>query len=331
MLAPPSTAAIVISSTPIENLPLAIVGLAALLYWIGGRRQRRLIGPERMRALRGRAVAYWVALLFVIVALQEPLDGLAGQRFWAHMLEHVILLVVVAPLLALAAPWMRLWRGLPLAWRRPLARGLLHGGWAAPLRAIGRGARIPAVAWALLNLDLIAWHVPAVYDLTLRSEAVHDLEHTTFVVFAVLAWVQVVESPPFHVTLDPPRRVAFALGSMVVGWGLAVALVYSSTPWYAHYVAVAHRHGGLSAMADQQLGGGIMWVPASLPWALVIIALVYRWIGQPSHGPPVTVGPSPPGDAPRPRPQTPEAAPLQPPTPDAARHEPETPPALVGG
>ena len=138
-----SPASIVISPGLIENLPLAGVAFAAALYWLGGRRQRRLLGAQRMRELRWRSVAFGGALLFVVVALQQPLDGLADKLFWAHMLEHVLLIVVVAPLLVLAAPWMRLWRALPLSTRRPLARGLQQSPAAAPLRAAGRLVAVP--------------------------------------------------------------------------------------------------------------------------------------------------------------------------------------------
>ncbi|HEX5195421.1 MAG TPA: cytochrome c oxidase assembly protein [Solirubrobacteraceae bacterium] len=279
------SAAIVVSSNPIDNLPLAAVLIAALLYWRGGRVQRRLLGAARMRSMRHRDWAFAGALALVVVALGQPLDDLAAQLFWAHMLEHVLLLVGVAPLLVLAAPWMRLWRGLPLALRRPLARGVLHARVAAPLRAVGCALAVPLVAWIAMNGDLIAWHIPALYDLTLRNEAVHDLEHLTFVVFSVVAWAQVIESPPLRVRLTVPWRIAFALGSMVVGWALAVALAYASAPWYSGYADLAHRPGGLSALTDQRLGAGIMWVPASLPWTVLIFVLVYRWIADSDRPP----------------------------------------------
>ena len=181
------------------------------------------------------------------------------------------------------------------------------------------------MAWALLNGDVIAWHVPALYDLTLRNEVVHDFEHLTFLVFAVLAWAQLIDSPPLRVSLDAPRRVAFALGSMVVGWGLSMALAYSSTPWYAPYAALAHRPEGLSALDDQRLGAGIMWVPASLPYALLIVVLVYRWIGDEAR-------PSPPS---RPSPPPPPSQPLRPSPPPRGEALPSTPElapkSLVGG
>lgn len=276
--------AIVVSPEPAANLPLLGVALAALLYWLGGRRHRRLA------ASRGgsgwRTAAFVAALVVVVIALGQPLDGAADKLFWAHMLEHVLLLVVVAPLLALAAPWMRLWRAFPLRWRRPIARSLAHGRWAAPLRGTTRWMTAPLVAWGLLNLDVVGWHVPAMYDLTLRSEPIHDLEHVTFLAFALLAWTRVIDSPPLRSRLTPPGRAALALGSMFVGWALAIALAMSARPWYVPYAEQHHRPGGITALADQQIGAGIMWVPASIPWMVAIVIVLYRWVGEQSTSTP---------------------------------------------
>jgi cytochrome c oxidase assembly factor CtaG len=268
-------ASIVVNPELTGNVPLLAVAIAGAMYWWGGRRQRRWA-----RRRRGQTLAFVAALATVVLALGEPMDGLADELFWAHMLEHVLLVVVVAPLLVVAAPWMRLWRAFPLGFRRPVARALAHGRWALPVRALVHMLGRPWIAFLAVNLDLLAWHVPGAYDLTLASEPVHDLEHLTFVAFSVLAWGQVADSRPFRSRLDDPRRIAFAWGCMVVSWVLAMSLAFSSKPWYSAYADLRHRPGGLTALADQQLGAGIMWVVASLPWSLAIVLLIYRWIGR---------------------------------------------------
>jgi putative membrane protein len=278
-------ATIIVNPEPVGNVPLLVVAVVAAMYWWGGRRQRRWA-----RRRRGRTLAFAGALAAVVLALGEPMDGLADQLFWAHMLEHVLLMVVVAPLLILAAPWMRLWRAFPLGFRRPVARSLAHGRWAAPLRGLGLVLSRPWIAFLALSVDLVVWHLPAAYDLTLSSEPIHDLEHVTFVAFSVLAWGQVIDSRPFRSRLDEPRRIAFAWGCMVVSWVLAMALAFSAKPWYPAYAGLAHRPGGLSALGDQQLAAGIMWVVASLPWSLAIVLLIYRWIGRTGGDKPPAVG-----------------------------------------
>lgn len=293
--------AIVAGPRLVDNLPLFGVALASAMYWRGGRRQRSAgwraaVGSRRVASERSRTAVFAAAMATLVVALQEPLDGLADSYLWAHMVQHVLLLVVAAPLLVLARPWMRLWRGVPLAVRRPLAATLVHGRWSSPLRVIAAVWALPVVAWVVMNVDILAWHLPAAYDLTLRSNAVHYTEHATFLVFSVIGWAQVIDSPPFHTRLDLPRRGAFVLGSMVVGWLLAVPMAFSNGVWYGHYAHV--RHGGLSAIADQHLAAGVMWVMASLPWSLAVFLLLYRWVSDREWGAPAHVRAPVPVDAP---------------------------------
>src|SRR5207244_782925 len=82
----------------------------------------------------GGTPCFLAAMASIVLALQPPLDSLVGTYLWAHMVQHLVLLGVAAPLLVLSAPWLRVWRGLPLGWRRGLARTLVMGGWSAPLR-----------------------------------------------------------------------------------------------------------------------------------------------------------------------------------------------------
>lgn len=305
-------ASFVLESTPARNLPLMLCGLAGLMYWHGGRRYRvalrlGMIAPARRRTERWRAVCFALGLIVLVLALQEPVDAVADKRFWAHMSQHVLLLTVVPPLILLGAPWMRLWRAFPLSFRRPVARWAVHSPGGAPLRVLARVLGNPWVAWTLLAIDVIAWHIPAAYDLTLRSEAVHYAEHASFLIFALLAWGQLIDSPPFRSRLDEWRRVAFALGQMVVGWVLAMLLAFAQHPWYTPYVISGHRLGGLSPLDDQQLAAAVMWVPASFPWSALCLQQIYRWISRTHHEkerpetvavtiePPLGPWPTPPG------------------------------------
>jgi cytochrome c oxidase assembly factor CtaG len=248
-------------------MPALLALVAAVLYARGWRRQRRIAAPARRRALVWRAVAFWTALATLVIAL-ELLDD---RLFWVHMLQHVLLVMVAAPLMILAAPWMPLWRGLPLGTRRWLATGWLH----APGRRALQRAAAPAAAWILFNGDLIAWHVPALYDLTLRSQVVHDAEHLSFLVLAMVFWAHAVDSPPIRARLDQPRRVAYVLGAATVCWGLAVVLAFAPQPLYAGY----------PSLTDQQLAAGIMWGPGSIPYAVFVFVAVYRWLAPEALSP----------------------------------------------
>jgi putative membrane protein len=286
-------ASFLLNSSVAGNLPLMLGVLGGAMYWRGGARFRAAceagtIGSRRRRLERRRTFSFASALTILVLALQQPMDTLADKYFWAHMTQHVLLIMVVPPLMMLAAPWMRLWRAFALGFRRSLARWVVGSDGAAPVRGIAHALGMPWVAFTLLAVDLIVWHVPAAYDLTLRSAPVHYAEHATFLAFGLLAWGQLIDSPPFHSRLSQPLRVAFAIGQMLVGWLLAILLAFASNPWYTVYATVRQREGGLSAIDDQHLAAGIMWVPASLPWSLLVFMTIYYWLAEDvsgRHGP----------------------------------------------
>lgn len=249
-----------------------------LLYARGRHRHMRIVSAERRGKLRWRGLAFWLALATLVLALDSPIDDQADRLFWVHMVQHVLLMMVAAPLLVLAAPWIPMWRGLPLSFRRRLGSAYFGSpGW-RPVRAAGRRIGAPLAVWILFNLDLAAWHVPALYGLTLRSQPVHDLEHLSFLVLAVLFWAQVIDSPPMRARLDQPRRVAYVTLGATACWLLALVLAFAPSPLYAGYGGLASRPGGLSALADQQLAAGIMLGPGSIPYALFVFIALYRWL-----------------------------------------------------
>ena len=258
------------------NPPLFLVVLLAALYGLGS---RRTVTPARTReAQRVRCACFYTALVVVTVALSSPLDRLSEQLFWAHMIQHVLLILFAAPLIVLARPWVRLWRCLPLGARRWLARGFSQGRRAAPLRLAVGFLGEPGPSFALFSGVLLGWHVPAMFDATLRSETLHAFEHSLFFGTAIMFWKQVIPSAPLRVRLAAGQRVVYVIGAMIVSWILAVVLALAPNALYAGYAHQTSRPGGISAIADQQLAAGIMWVPGSITFVIVIFIYVHRWL-----------------------------------------------------
>lgn len=258
--------------------PFVLGVLAALLYARGRARHMRVVSARHRAGMGWRALAFWTGLLTLVLALDSVIDDQADRYFWVHMVQHVLLMMVVAPLLVLAAPWLPMWKGLPLSTRRGLGAAYMRSpGWRAA-RAVGRTLAAPVAVWILFSADIVAWHVPVLYGLTLRSQAAHDLEHFSFLVLAVLFWAQVIESPPLRPRLDQARRVVYVVAGATVCWLLAIVLTFASSPLYAGYEAAASRRGGLSALADQQLAAGIMVGPGSIPYAVFVFLVLYRWL-----------------------------------------------------
>jgi cytochrome c oxidase assembly factor CtaG len=262
------------------DLPLALLSLVGCLHVLGEHRAVRLLGRRRSRRERWRAASFYAGLLVILAALASPIDTLAEKLFWVHMTQHVLLLTVAAPLIVLGAPWSSIWRPLPLGFRRTVAKAVSRSSWCRPLRALARLFGRPIPAWIAFNVNLVAWHVPAVYDLAVRNRAVHDLEHVTFLVFGVLLWAQVLDSPPLRARLSAIHRVYYIVASAIVGWIIALVLIFSSSPLYPAYAHLAHRPGGISALTDQQLAGGVMLVPGSLAMTIFVFVQLYAWIGM---------------------------------------------------
>ncbi len=254
--------------------------LLAILYALGS---SRTVTPARARAAqRVRDGAFYAGVVVLVIALTSPVDAYSDRLFWVHMIQHVLLMLVAAPLFVFARPWLRLWRAFPLGVRRPLARGLSQGSGTAPLRAVARAAGSPAGALALFTVVLLGWHVPVMFEATLESEAIHILEHVLFFVVAVLFFKHLIPSPPLHAPLTDAGRALFAVAGMTVGWVLAVALAVAPSPLYPHYAHLASRPGGISALADQQLAAGVMWVPGSITFLILVLIHVHRWLATPN-------------------------------------------------
>jgi cytochrome c oxidase assembly factor CtaG len=274
-----------LSYWPFEPAVLLGVELAAVLYLVGGARR---VGTAHAAAnARWRSTAFWLGLATILVALQSPIEIFARELFWVHMVQHLLLMAVAAPLLALASPWTRMWRALPLGWRRTVAKPLFRDPRLLPVRWLYRKVSRPGVTWFLAAANLWLWHVPGLYDITLQNHLVHHVEHALFLGLSLAFWAQVIDQVPFHARLGSLARAAYVFLAMVASWGLAAVLSFATSPFYA-YSLLPWRPGGISALTDQQLGGGMMWVPGAIPYSIAFVALLFRWLADEEARPRVT-------------------------------------------
>ncbi len=267
--------------------PFVLVVCLAILYWYGNRRTPAAPGTSSLRMRRHGC--FYAGLAVLAIALVSPLDRLSEQLFWAHMLQHILLLLVAPPLIVLARPWVRQWRALPLPARRRLAREFTRGRlvW---LRGLSGWLGRPSPSFVLFCGVVVAWHAPVLFDATLRSEALHASEHTLFFATALMFWKQAIDSPPLRSELSELGRVGYLIGAMVAMWALAVVLALASHPLYDAYARQAARPGGISAFADQQIAAGIMWVPGSIAFLIALFVYLHRWLTPATvSAPPTTV------------------------------------------
>lgn len=263
------------------QIPVAMVVLAGAAYLWAVRPLRVPLAKASRTLFRARrtAVAFFAGLLAVLVALSGPVERFADELFWVHMVQHLLLLTVAAPLFVLAAPWALPLRLLPADARRRAVAGWRGARSTRPLRVVAFLGGTAAV-WIVFNANLVLWHVPAAFDLTLRSAAVHDLEHLLFLGLGVLFWAQVIDSPPLHSRLGHLRRAMYVGAAAIVGWALSIALTLAPSALYAPYGELAARPGGLSGLADQRLAAGVMLVPGSMAFAIVAALALTRWLAD---------------------------------------------------
>src|SRR5580658_279522 len=252
-----------------EPVPIVGSATAAYLYWRGRRTAAVALG--RGTSWDNGDTAFVLGIGALLLALISPISYFDITLQWDHMVQHVLLLLVAPPLILLADPFRTVWAGYLAAQGRPI---VIEGTW--PARAMGKlhsGPRAAAVVVALFSVDLLLWHLPPIYNATLRIASVHDLEHLTFLVVGLLFWDQVIA--PLHAAgrLSLVGRGVVVMVGMFVSWGLAIVIGYATHPLYAYPTPT----GGLSLIADQEIAAGVMWVPGSVPFLIALLYLGIRW------------------------------------------------------
>ena len=254
---------------------LLSLGLAVGLHLAGRWRLRRRGG--RNLVARWRSVAYLAGLVFVAVALMSPIDTLASQFFYMHMIQHLLLVMIAPPLLWIANPMPVAMWGLPTLLRREM------GGWLKPGAAVRRTLRAlttPSLTWIYFVVVLVGWHDPGAYNAALESDLVHDLEHLTFFGTAMLFWWHLIGAAPHvHKPLSRGMRVAYAISVVPPNMVTGVAISFASQPIYTFYTHVA-RPGNMSILQDQMLAGVIMWIPGSMMYILAALVFLAQILGD---------------------------------------------------
>jgi cytochrome c oxidase assembly factor CtaG len=224
---------------------LAALVVSAVLYLFATRRAGRW--PRRHTA------AWLAGLLAVGVALLSRIDTHADHDLHAHMIQHLLLINLAAPLLVAGAPValaLRADGGL----RGPLVR-TLRSRWAAVLLH-------PVTAVALFTLVLVGTHVPAVYDAAVAHAGLHALEHLAYVASSMLFWTAVLGVRPLPRRRSPLVRVLMLLLAMPPMALVGVALMSTARPAYTRY-----------ALVDQHGAGRLMWVAGTLPMGALVLVL----------------------------------------------------------
>ena len=249
-----------------DPVVVLILGLVFVTYTRGIFTMRpikeHVLGPWR-------PIAFYVGIGSAFLALSSPIDTLSDRLFAFHMIQHLLLVFIAAPLILVGAPLLPMLRGIPSGLRRTT---VIPGARSTQVRFVARHVTNPMIAWAAFVVALWGWHMPSLYTAALESETVHILEHASFIGTALLFWWLVIEPVPFQGRIPYLGRLVFIILALIQSLPLVAMLTFTSEPWYEPYV-ISGGYWGIDPMTDQQMGGLIMWIGAMVPYFIAVSAL----------------------------------------------------------
>lgn len=236
-----------------------LTALAAGLYAWGYVRVARAGRPFP----RAAPAAFGAGLAAIAAALFGPLDALAGASLSWHMVQHLVLITIAAPLLLLGAPVRLVLAALPVRAATRLARALNS----LPMRAIGH----PLFGLAVLTLALYGTHFSPLYERALEDETTHAWEHGIYLFAGLVYW-----SPIFAVA-PAPHAAAHPLRILALFLSLPMSAFLGFAFYVTKYVLYAHYTGRPDALADQMNAGAVMWLSSGTPVLLALLWCVADW------------------------------------------------------
>jgi putative membrane protein len=263
---PPSLGSLLLAWT-FEPLPtFAIVAAVVWWRWAIGRVAAAHPGKP---VPRRRNVAFVGGMAAIAVALLSGIGRYDTALFSVHMVQHILLALVAAPLIAVSAPITVLLRVSSPTTRRRWILPVLHA-------RVTRIMSFPVVTWLVFAAVMWGTHFTPLFDAALENPLIHDLEHALFLGSALLFWWPAVGLDPAPWRMTHPVRALYTFLQMTQNTFLAVVLLNAQTVLYPHYATLA-RTWGPSPLADQQLAAGIMWMAGDLIFLSAIMLQLVGW------------------------------------------------------
>jgi cytochrome c oxidase assembly factor CtaG len=250
--------------------PLPTLGLAAVVgWWLWA--VRRVNAAHRTNPVpRRRTVAFLGGMVALAFALLSGIGRYDTALFSVHMAQHVLLMLVAAPLIALGAPITLVLRLSSPETRRRWILPVLHS-------RVVRVLAHPVVAWLIFAAMMWAVHFSPLFDASLEDPLIHDLEHFVFLTGALLFWWPAVALDPAPWRMSHPARIGYLFTQMTQNTFLAVVLLNAGAPLYRHYSTLV-RPWGMTALEDQRLAAGIMWIAGDAIFLTAILAVMVGWM-----------------------------------------------------
>src|SRR6266852_3591087 len=248
--------------------------LVALIYLRGWLRLRRL-NLDSVQAWS--AGGFMLGLFLIWLAIASPLSALDHEMLTAHMVQHLLLMTFAAPLILLGAPVKTLIYGMPHRLVLVMGRLFRLAGVHYVLRALAH----PAICWLGAASTLIAWHIPAVFVLGLRSPMWHGIEQASFLAAGLLFWWPVVEPLPNSLKWPESSILLYLFLATLPCDVLSGFLVFCDRVVYPVFLS-SPQSSGLSALEDQQCAGALMWTCVTVVYLIPAAIVTARLLS--THG-----------------------------------------------
>jgi putative membrane protein len=247
------------------------LALLLIVYGAGVARVWRSAGYGRgVRPIE--ALAFTAGWITIALALSPPVDELSDRWLVAHMIQHELLMVIAAPLIAVSAPLIAMLWAVPAGVRRRMLDAIRR----QSVTAVWAFFTAPAAVFLLHAVALWVWHLPALYEYALEHESAHIVQHVCFFGTAALFWWGMAHGR--YGRRGYGAAVVYVFGTAVHGGVLGALLTFSPRVWYAPYLTI--HPSGVTPLEDQQLAGLLMWVPASLIFAVGGLVLFAAWLRE---------------------------------------------------
>lgn len=242
--------------------------LAGVIYW------RAVVLVDRRHpgnpVPRWRMWSWMLGLAVIVLALGSPIEFYDTTLFSVHMIQHLLLTMVAAPLLVMAAPITLLLR---------VARPEARKRWILPVlnSRVVRVLATPVVTWGLFAAVMWFSHFSPLFDAALEDSSLHRLEHALFLGTALLFWWPVIGADPSPHRMGHPGRILYLALGMPLSSLLGLVIFSARIPLYEHYLGL-ERTWGMTPLEDQQWAGGIMWAGGDLGFVIALVAAVVVWL-----------------------------------------------------
>jgi putative membrane protein len=255
-----------------------VIFLTAFFYFRGWLSLRRSSpGLISIQSL----VAFLSSMFFLWFAIGSPLSAFDEASLTIHMIQHILLMLVIPPLVLLGAPTMPFLHGLPQSFVRTALGPFLR--WSS-VRSLGEFLTHPLVCWVLAAVALLAWHVPSAFELALRSDFWHEVEHACFLTTSLLFWWPVIQPFPSEARWPRWSIPLYLFFGMLPGSALGAFLAFCDRVLYPAYNAAPGLFQ-ITPLTDQILAGMLMWVFGTFVCLIPAVAITLKLLSPPTHSP----------------------------------------------